>query len=330
MESPTTPNLNKTEGNLDGLLRPQSLDEYAGQESVKRNLKIALEAANARDEPIEHVLLYGPPGLGKTSLAGIIANQTQTNMVSTSGPTIHKTSDLVSLLTNLQDKDVLFIDEIHRLPKAVEESLYLAMEDFVLDIVIGKGTQAKTIRLDLPQFTLIGATTKVSSLTAAFRGRFGLTYHLEFYENEEIGLIIDRSSKILKYDIDKDGRIELSKSARRTPRIANRLLKRARDYAQVHKYDVIDTDCVKKTLEMLEIDEKGLEKIDRDMLKSIIENFSGGPVGLKTLAASTGEEDATIEDVYEPYLMTLGFIQRTSRGRIATEKAYKYLGYKSN
>jgi holliday junction DNA helicase RuvB len=312
--------------NLDKMLRPQTLADYTGQETIKRNLDIVLKAATSRKEPIEHVLLYGPAGLGKTSLANIIARETKADIIATSGPGIEKASDLVSILTNLKNGDILFIDEIHRLPKSVEESLYLAMEDFILDIVIGKGAQAKTIRLDLPRFTLIGATTKISMLSAAFRGRFGLTYHLEYYSAKEISDIIDRASKIFNCILDDNARITLANSSRSTPRISNRLLKRVRDYAQVNKIKIINQNCVEATLALLEIDAKGLEKIDREMLKSIIENFNGGPVGLKTLAALTGEEDLTIEEVYEPYLMSIGFMQRTNRGRMVTEKAYKHLG----
>ncbi len=311
---------------LDITLRPQDFREYVGQEKIKRNLKILIEAAKKRSEPIEHVLLYGPAGLGKTTLAHIIANETQSNIRATSGPAIEKVGDLGSILTNLNDGDILFIDEIHRLNKLIEEVLYPAMEDFKLDIVIGKGPSAKTLQLDLPRFTLIGATTRLGAISSPLRNRFGVIHRLDFYKNEEIEKIIHRSSQILSAPIDSAGAKMVSCCSRRTPRVANRLLKRVRDFTQVENKDIITKELSQKALKMLEIDKLGLEPTDRQILQTIIKKFSGGPVGIQTLAAATSEEVETIEDVYEPYLIQIGFIARTPRGRVATELAHKHLG----
>jgi Holliday junction DNA helicase RuvB len=308
-------------------LRPRKFDEYIGQKKVKEGLHIMIEAARTRQEPIDHVLLYGPPGLGKTTLANVIAAEIGAQIRVTSGPAIERAGDLASILTNLAEGDILFIDEIHRLNRTVEEVLYPAMEDFVLDIVIGKGPAARSIRLDLPKFTIIGATTRIGSISSPLRDRFGLVNRLEFYEDDEIHKIIKRSAKILNIEISDDGAAEIAKRARKTPRIANRLLKRVRDYAQVKAKGVIDGDIANKALDMLEVDECGLDNTDRRLLATIIENFKGGPVGLSTLAAATSEEIETIEDVYEPYLIQIGFLERTPRGRKVTLKGYKHLGY---
>jgi Holliday junction DNA helicase RuvB len=309
-------------------LRPQRFDEYVGQERLKKNLKLAIDAAKKRGEPIDHVLLYGPPGLGKTTMATVIANEMGVNIRVTAGPAIERAGDLASILTNLQDGDILFIDEIHRLSRAVEEVLYAAMEDFKLDIVIGKGPAARSVRLDLPKFTIIGATTRTGSLAAPLRDRFGHLYRLEFYNPEEIGRIITRAASILAAKIDSQSAALLSTRARLTPRIANRLLKRVRDYADVNGDGVIDTDITAKALELLEIDELGLDPADRLLLRSIIDNYGDRPVGLSTIAALTGDETTTIEDFYEPYLLQIGFIERTPRGRRVTEKAKKHLAKK--
>ncbi|PKL72432.1 Holliday junction branch migration DNA helicase RuvB [Candidatus Kuenenbacteria bacterium HGW-Kuenenbacteria-1] len=311
--------------NLDLTLRPTKLDEYIGQEKIKQNLKIFIKAAKKRSEPIEHVLLYGPPGLGKTTLAHIIAHETGGNIRVTSGPTLERAGDLAAILTNLQNNDILFIDEIHRLNKVIEEILYPAMEDYALDIIIGKGPSAKTLRLDLPHFTIIGATTKISLLSAPLRDRFGAIYRLNFYEDFEIEKIINRSAKILSIELEKEACQEIAKRARKTPRIANRFLKRVRDYAQVKDEKIIKQNLAQEALAMLEVDHLGLDQIDRQILKVIIEKFNGGPVGLNTIAAAISEEMATIEDVYEPFLMQLGFLSRTSRGRITTDLAYQHL-----
>ena len=307
-------------------LRPTSFDEYIGQERLKKNLKLAIDAAKKRGESIDHVLLYGPPGLGKTTMANVIAREMGANIRITSGPAIEKAGDLASIVTNLQDGDILFIDEIHRMPRAVEEILYSAMEDFKLDIVIGKGPAARSVRLDLPHFTVIGATTRTGSLAAPLRDRFGHIYRLEFYKPKEISKIILRSSNLLGSNIEKEASDILSTRARLTPRIANRILKRVRDYADVKGDGVIDSKTVKEALKMLEIDKLGLDAADRNLLKSVIENYGTRPVGLNTMAALTGDEAATIEDFYEPYLMQIGFLQRTPRGRIITKKAFEHLG----
>lgn len=309
-------------------LRPKNLGDYIGQNKVKENLKIFMEAAKKRKEPIEHVLLHGCPGLGKTTLAHIIANEMGSNIKVTTGPTIEKTGDLAAILTNLQDGDILFIDEMHRLNKIIEEVLYPAMEDFALDIIIGKGPSARTLRLDLPKFTLIGATTRMSMISAPLRDRFGTVYKLDFYQDQDIEEIIRRNAKILTTEIEDPACQEIAKRARKTPRVANRLLKRVRDFAQVKGNGIINNDITNKALTMMEIDQLGLDDVDRKLLSAIIEKFSGGPVGLNTLAASTSEEMETIEDIYEPFLMQLGFISRTPRGRTATKLAYKHLGIK--
>lgn len=309
-------------------LRPQTFDEYVGQERLKKNLKLAIAAAKKRSEPIDHVLLYGPPGLGKTTMATVIANEMGVGLRVTAGPAIERAGDLASILTNLQDGDILFIDEIHRLSRAVEEVLYAAMEDFKLDIVIGKGPAARSVRLDLPKFTVIGATTRTGSLAAPLRDRFGHIYRLEFYAPEEISRIIMRAASILAARIDAESAELLSTRARLTPRIANRLLKRVRDYADVNGDGIIDANMTRRALELLEIDELGLDPADRLLLKSIIDNYDDRPVGLTTIAALTGDETTTIEDFYEPYLLQIGFIERTPRGRRVTEKARRHLHQK--
>lgn len=311
---------------IESSLRPKILDDYIGQDKVKENLKIYIEAARGRGEALDHVLLYGPPGLGKTTLAGIIANEMGVNIRVTSGPAIEKQGDLAALLTNLQEGDVLFIDEIHRLNRQVEEVLYPAMEDGALDIIIGKGPSARSIRLDLPHFTLIGATTKAGQLSAPLRDRFGVIFRLEMYSTQQLATIVKRSAGILGIAIDDDGAAEIASRSRGTPRIANRLLKRSRDFAQV-KYDgVISRQAAVDALGRMEIDELGLDNIDRVLLTTMIKNYNGGPVGLETIAAAIGEEAVTIEDVYEPYLMQIGFLSRTPRGRCATALAYRHLG----
>ncbi len=309
-------------------LRPKTLSEYIGQDKAKDNLEIYIKAAVGRKEPLDHVLLYGPPGLGKTTLAGIIANEMGVNFRVTSGPAIEKPKDLAALLTNLNDGDVLFIDEIHRLSRSVEEVLYPAMEDYVIDIIFGQGPSARSIRLDLNRFTLVGATTRSGQLSAPLRDRFGVLLRLEMYTPEELAEIVTRSAGILGIEIDKDGALEIASRSRGTPRIANRLLKRVRDVAQVLGKGVIDTQIASLALDRFEIDELGLDYFDRNLLRAIIEKYSGGPVGLDTLAAALGEEAVTIEDVYEPYLMQIGFLTRTSRGRCVTKAAYDHLGIK--
>lgn len=307
-------------------LRPKQLSEYVGQEKVKENLSICIQAAKKRSEPLEHILLYGAPGLGKTTLAHIIAKEMESNIRITAGPSIEKSGDLAAILTNLSDGDVLFIDEIHRLNKSIEEILYPAMEDNCLDIIIGKGPQARTLRLDLPKFTLIGATTKASLLSAPLRDRFGIIHHLNFYENKDINKIIQRNSVILSTEIDNDSSLKIANRSRRTPRVANRLLKRVRDYCEVKGNGNIQSNICNAAFKMLDVDDLGLDWIDRKILETIIDKFNGGPVGLNTIAAATGEDVSTVEDVYEPYLMQLGFLDRSSRGRIATINAYKHLG----
>lgn len=321
----TTENLEE-DIKIENHLRPQLLEDYIGQEKAKETLKIYIEAAKARGEALDHVLFYGPPGLGKTTLAGIIANEMNVNLKITSGPAIEKPGEMAAILNNLQEGDVLFVDEIHRLNRQVEEVLYPAMEDYAIDIMIGKGATARSIRLDLPKFTLVGATTRAGMLTAPLRDRFGVIHHLEFYTEEELTTIILRSAQVLQVEIEEKGAVELAKRSRGTPRLANRLLKRVRDFAQV-KYDgVITEEVANYALDLLDVDKYGLDHIDRNILLTMIERFQGGPVGLDTLAASISEDAGTLEDVYEPYLLKNGFIQRTPRGRVVTDLAYQHLG----
>ena len=310
----------------EGSLRPRYLNEYIGQERAKENLRIFIQAAKMRGEALDHVLLHGPPGLGKTTLAAVIANEMGVNMRITSGPTIEKPGDLAALLTNLQENDILFVDEIHRMNRAVEEILYPAMEDYAIDIIIGKGPSANSIRLDLPHFTLIGATTRAGQLSAPLRDRFGVTLRLELYTPEELAKIVTRSAGILNVSIAPEGAMEIARRSRGTPRIANRMLRRVRDFAEVRADGVITREVADEALRALEIDRLGLDPIDYRMLRAIIENYGGGPVGIDTLAATIGEESVTLWDVYEPYLMQLGFLTRTPRGRCVTRKAYEHLG----
>ena len=314
------------EDSSEGSLRPRFLSEYIGQEKVRENLSIFIEAAKLRREPLDHVLLHGPPGLGKTTLASVIANEMGVNIRVTSGPTIEKAGDLAALLTNLQEGDILFVDEIHRLSRVIEEMLYPAMEDYAIDIIIGKGPSANSIRLDLPHFTLIGATTRSGQLSAPLRDRFGVTMRLELYSAEELRRIILRSSEILQIEIELEGAEEIASRSRGTPRIANRMLRRVRDFAQVRAGGVITREVADEALGRLEVDYLGLDSLDRRMLRSIIEFYGGGPVGLETLAATINEEAITLEDVYEPYLLQQGFLTRTPRGRCATRRAYEHLG----
>lgn len=310
----------------EGSLRPKLLSDYVGQEKAKGNLKIYIEAAKQRGDSLDHVLFYGPPGLGKTTLAGIIANEMGVHMKVTSGPAIEKPGEMAAILNNLQEGDILFVDEIHRLNRQVEEVLYPAMEDFAIDIMIGKGSSARSIRLDLPKFTLVGATTRAGLLTAPLRDRFGVIHHLEFYTVEELKTIILRSASLLDVEIDEAGALELAKRSRGTPRLANRLLKRVRDFAQVKYAGKIDQKVASFALDLLEVDTCGLDQVDRRLLLTLIEKFNGGPVGLDTLAAAIGEDSGTIEDVYEPYLIQNGFLNRTPRGRMATELTFHHLG----
>ena len=322
----TASNLNEEEEVMELSLRPKRLGEYIGQKAVTENLKVFIEAAQMRKEPLDHVLFYGPPGLGKTTLAGIIANELGVDLRITSGPAIERAGDLAAILTNLNDNDVLFIDEIHRLNRSVEEVLYSAMEDYALDIIIGKGPSARSIRLDLSKFTLIGATTRAGSLSAPLRNRFGVISKFEMYTIDELKEIIKRSADILNIGIDDESLTELARRSRGTPRVANRLLKRVRDFSQVKGSGVIEIDITKKTLNSLGIDEEGLEGLDREILKVIIDRFHGGPVGIDTISAAIGEERVTIEDVYEPYLIQAGFLHRTQKGRMVSEQAYRHLG----
>ena len=307
-------------------IRPKTLDEYIGQEKTKQNLKVYIEAAKLRGDALDHVLFYGPPGLGKTTLAGIIANELGTNLKVTSGPAIEKPGEMAAILNNLQEGDVLFVDEIHRLNRQVEEVLYPAMEDYAIDIVIGKGATARSLRIDLPHFTLVGATTRPGMLSAPLRDRFGVVGHLEYYSVEELSRIITRSADCLDVEIDEKGALELARRSRGTPRLANRLLKRVRDFAMVRYDGAITKRVAADALDLLEVDQFGLEKLDRDILETMILKFGGGPVGLETLSASIGEDSGTIEDVYEPYLLKNGFINRTARGRVVTPLSYRHLG----
>lgn len=311
---------------IEGHLRPQTLDEYIGQRKTKETLKVYIEAAKLRGDALDHVLFYGPPGLGKTTLAGIIANEMGSHLKVTSGPAIEKPGEMAAILNNLEEGDVLFVDEIHRLNRQVEEVLYPAMEDYAIDIMIGKGATARSIRLDLPKFTLVGATTRAGMLTAPLRDRFGVIHHLEFYSEEELKTIITRSAGVLGVAIDEQGAVEMAKRSRGTPRLANRILKRVRDFAQIRYNGIITEEVASAALDLLEVDKYGLDQTDRMILETILLKFQGGPVGIDTLAASIGEDSGTIEDVYEPYLLKNGFLNRTPRGRVATQKAAEHLG----
>ena len=325
-----TTDVTEEDFSLEGNLRPQSLDEYIGQQKTKDTLKIYIEAAKQRHDALDHVLFYGPPGLGKTTLSAIIANEMGTHMKVTSGPAIEKPGEMAAILNNLQEGDVLFIDEIHRLNRQVEEVLYPAMEDFAIDIMIGKGASARSIRLDLPHFTLVGATTRAGMLTAPLRDRFGVVNRLEFYTEKELQTIIIRSAGVLDVEIDEKGALEMARRSRGTPRLANRLLKRVRDFAQVKYEGVITEEVARQALDLLDVDRLGLDHVDRNLLTTMIEKFQGGPVGLDTLAAAIGEDAGTVEDVYEPYLLKNGFLQRTPRGRVVTDLAYTHLGFDKN
>lgn len=324
-----TTEIMEEDSNIENSLRPKLLSDYIGQTKAKDNMKIFIEAAKMRSEQLDHILLYGPPGLGKTTLAGIIANEMKVNIKITTGPAIEKPGEMAAILNNLSEGDILFVDEIHRLNRQVEEVMYSAMEDFVIDIIIGKGPSARSIRLDLPKFTLIGATTRIGLLTSPLRDRFGVIHRLEFYSNEELTKIVTRSAGVLDVSIEKEGAVEIAKRSRGTPRLANRLLKRVRDFAQVKYEGNITKEVADNALNLLEVDQAGLDKIDRKMLLTMIEKYGGGPVGLDTLAASIGEDAGTVEDVYEPFLIQLGYINRTPRGRIITPICYNHFGIES-
>jgi holliday junction DNA helicase RuvB len=314
------------ERDFDAALRPRWLGEFVGQARVKEQLALLIQGAREREEPLDHLLFSGPPGLGKTTLAGIVANEMTVTLRQTSGPALERTADLAAILTNLEEGDVLFVDEIHRMPRAVEEVLYPALEDFKLDVVVGKGPSARTIRLDLPRFTLVGATTRLGLITLPLRERFGFTPRLDYYDAEELALVVGRSSGILEVEVDEDGAAEIARRSRGTPRIANRLLRRVRDYAQVRGDGRVTLEAAADALALFEVDERGLDRVDLQLLTALVERFGGGPVGLSTLAAAVGEETGTLEEVYEPYLLQIGFLQRTPRGRLATDSAYRHLG----
>jgi Holliday junction DNA helicase RuvB len=316
----------EVDAELDAALRPRWLSEFVGQDRVKEQLALLIQGAREREEPLDHLLFSGPPGLGKTTLAGIVANEMAMSMRQTSGPALERTADLAAILTNLEEGDVLFVDEIHRMPRAVEEVLYPALEDFKLDVVIGKGPSARTIRLDLPRFSLVGATTRLGLITLPLRERFGFTPRLDYYDEGELAMVVRRSAGILEVEVEDDGAEEIARRARGTPRIANRLLRRVRDYAQVRGDGRISLEAAADALALFEVDERGLDRLDLGILSALVERFDGGPVGLSTLSAAVGEETGTIEEVYEPYLLQIGFLQRTPRGRVATEAAYRHLG----
>ena len=314
------------ERDFDAALRPRWLGEFVGQARVKEQLALLIQGAREREEPLDHLMFSGPPGLGKTTLAGIVANEMTVTLRQTSGPALERTADLAAILTNLEEGDVLFVDEIHRMPRAVEEVLYPALEDFKLDVVVGKGPSARTIRLDLPRFTLVGATTRLGLITLPLRERFGFTPRLDYYDADELALVVRRSSGILEVEVDENGAAEIARRSRGTPRIANRLLRRVRDYAQVRRDGRVTLEAAADALALFEVDERGLDRVDLQLLTALVERFGGGPVGLSTLAAAVGEETGTLEEVYEPYLLQIGFLQRTPRGRLATDSAYRHLG----